>query len=276
MSPHEIDYTVNWLETIQNPYTDDDKLGQTQVDELVCNIMRSHVNNIPDEVNYKKNSGSNMNTGWGIAVSGVQIFNGLSAEIVDPFAPAKYADVLFPAENVESVDACLAHPQAAGIFHYHVAPTCIPDKATWEPLLEDRNAGATPIESARQVYTEHMPYRSVLGVSKDGRPIYTPIYSNGEEYTGCDVDVCNGMEIGGHYAYVSTFFHPYFMGCYGPGPGSDYAQACSQNPRICGDKAVVNMGTTMKGFGGWIKELFSFSDGIGGFFKTLFLLFEFL
>jgi len=33
----------------------------------------------------------------------------------------------------------------------------------------------------------------------------------------CDVDVCNGMEIGGNYMYVSTFFHPYIMGCFGKG-----------------------------------------------------------
>ena len=212
------------MKSIPNPHTDDDKLRQTPLDDLICNIMRSHSNNIPDEVNYKKNDGAaNMHTGWGVAVTGIQIFNGLSAEIVDPFYPAKYADVLFPEENVERVDTCLAHPQAAGIFHYHCATTCLPDKASHEAIIDDMSASTDPLGMMRTTYTNHMPYRKPFGISKDGRPIYTPMYSNGEEYTGCDVDVCNGMEVNGHYAYVSTFFHPYFMGCYGPGPGSDYA-----------------------------------------------------
>lgn len=62
-----------------------------------------------------------------------------------------------------------------------------------------------------------LPYRSVFGVSKDGRPIYTPYHGNLKSQDACDVDICNGKLVGGHYAYVSTFFHPYVMGCYGPG-----------------------------------------------------------
>jgi hypothetical protein len=62
-----------------------------------------------------------------------------------------------------------------------------------------------------------LPFRSIFGLSKDGRPIYTPYHGNLQEYGSCDVDVCNGLKIGGHYAYVSTFFHPYIMGCFGPG-----------------------------------------------------------
>lgn len=117
-------------------------------------------------------------------------------------------------------------------------------------------------------------FRSVHGVSKDGRPIYTPYHNGGDEYDPCDVDICNGMEIGGHYAYVSTLFHPYFLGCYGPGPDSDYAQSCSQNPRVCGDLAVVNMAQGNSGFGGWLKDLFAY--GFLGFFETLIMLPEYL
>lgn len=61
------------------------------------------------------------------------------------------------------------------------------------------------------------PYRSVFGISKDGRPIYTPYYSNGIAYSDCDVDMCNGIMINGQYSYVTTFFHPYIMGCFGQG-----------------------------------------------------------
>jgi hypothetical protein len=62
------------------------------------------------------------------------------------------------------------------------------------------------------------PYRSTLGIAKDGRPVYTPFHSNGKPYSDCEVDICNGMMIGGSYQYVSTLFHPYIIGCYGPGP----------------------------------------------------------
>lgn len=62
-----------------------------------------------------------------------------------------------------------------------------------------------------------MKYRSVIGIAKDGRPIYSPYENNGKAYGDCDVDICNGKEIGGNYAYVATFFHPFVIGCYGKG-----------------------------------------------------------
>jgi len=46
-------------------------------------------------------------------------------------------------------------------------------------------------------------------------------------YSGCQVDVCNGLKINGVYAYVATLFHPYFMGCYGAGNNPDYNQQCA-------------------------------------------------
>ena len=42
-----------------------------------------------------------------------------------------------------------------------------------------------------------VPYRSVLGISKDGLPVYTPYHSNGKAYDFCEVDICNGMIING-------------------------------------------------------------------------------
>ena len=69
---------------------------------------------------------------------------------------------------------------------------------------------------------ERMSRRDVLGISKDGRPVYTPFYSGGKAYDSCDVDVCNGKFIKGQYSYVSTMFHPYIMGCYGVGGGSQF------------------------------------------------------
>lgn len=51
----------------------------------------------------------NIHTAWGISVTGVLIFNGLSGDQVDPFyPPTQYNGVRRP--KVEKVDKCLAHP----------------------------------------------------------------------------------------------------------------------------------------------------------------------
>lgn len=84
----------------------------------------------------------------------------------------------------------------------------------------------------------------MFGLAKDGRPIYTPYYDNLKPYDDCDVDVCNGLMIGDHYAYVSTFFHPYILGCFGPGDSPNLSQRCSTRPRNC------NSETDMSSLGG--------------------------
>ena len=55
-------------------------------------------------------TGSDQKTAFGVATSGVLLFSALSAEKVDPFYPAVYADVTNPDDVVEKVDWCLAHP----------------------------------------------------------------------------------------------------------------------------------------------------------------------
>ena len=66
--------------------------------------MRSSDDNIPDSVHYQANSDAVISTAWGVAVSGVAIYNGISAEGTDPFYPAKYGAVRFPDDVVEKVD----------------------------------------------------------------------------------------------------------------------------------------------------------------------------
>lgn len=108
-------------------------------------------------------------------------------------------------------------------MHYHSASPCIPDTSidanvNMEGKVDDHGFAADQdVLAWMRKGFEKMPYRSVFGLSKDGRPIYTPHYDNGKDYDDCDVDVCNGMLLNGHYSYVATFFHPYIMGCYGPG-----------------------------------------------------------
>lgn len=87
---------------------------------------------IPSSAGYTLMDGtSEPGTTFGVATTGVLLFSALSAENVDPFYPAVYADVTNPDDVVEKVDWCLAHPQAAGVFHYHSASTCVADAASY-------------------------------------------------------------------------------------------------------------------------------------------------
>lgn len=72
-----------------------------------------------------------------------------------------------------------------------------------------------------------------IGISKDGHIIYGPYDASGNLWKACDVDVCNGLLINSRYAYVATNFHPYFVGCFGPGNKPTVSQTCSTNPRSC-------------------------------------------
>ena len=70
--------------------------------------MRSQDQNIPSGSGFINKGTTTMNTGWGVAVSGVMIFNGISGEGVDPFYPVVYGSN----SNVEAekLDRCMAHP----------------------------------------------------------------------------------------------------------------------------------------------------------------------
>lgn len=48
------------------------------LDELICNIMRSGDNNVPEEVVYEVLGSGNLQTSWGTATSGVPLYNGIS------------------------------------------------------------------------------------------------------------------------------------------------------------------------------------------------------
>jgi hypothetical protein len=72
-----------------------------------------------------------------------------------------------------------------------------------------------------------------IGLARDGRVIYGPFKADGTIWQPCDVDVCNGRYFGRQYGYVSTMFHPYFVGCWGPGNFPELSQQCTTNPRKC-------------------------------------------
>ena len=244
-----VDYEVKWLVTAEDqdassPTTQDD------VDSLVCNIMRSKDSNIPSISSYTLTSDSDtINTAWGVATTGSLLFSSLSGEGVDPFYPSVYGTVTDPDSVLEKVDSCLQHPQPQGVFHYHTVQACGTGLTTQEAKLSSPTGDV--IEAIKNAWSNDMPYRTPIGLAKDGRPIYSPLKNNGVEYDPCDVDICNGRKINGNYVYVTTTFHPYIMGCYGMGSSPNLYQQCSTNPRLCGveyGSAATENAVTLKGW----------------------------
>lgn len=114
-------------------------------------------------------------------------------------------------------------------------PVCIADStlAASAVLCRNDNSCKTDIKTyGVNAFSAHKSLYAV-GLSKDGHIIYGPYNDEGYTWTSCDVDICNGRMIDGYYSYVTTTFHPYFMGCFGPGNYPSYSQQCSSNARVC-------------------------------------------
>ena len=56
-----------------------------------------------------------------------------------------------------------------------------------------------------------IPYRTAIGLAKDGRIIWSPYSSGSNPYSYCDVDVCNGVNVNNFYGYATTFFAPILL-----------------------------------------------------------------
>ena len=119
----------------------------------------------------------------GIMVSGVVLFNALDG-------PGRDA----PAHEVQ--DACQAHPNEKGVYHYHSMSTCISDAPSEDGLP------------------------ALVGYSLDGFGIYGQ-YEDGKRLTSADLDECHGHtspvmwdnQVVTMYHYTVTEDFPYTIGC---------------------------------------------------------------
>ena len=177
--------------------------------------------NVPSAAGFtNKNSDNSLVTVVGIALTGVAMLGPVSANEVDPLFPAVYEYVtssnLTSAE--EMFDVCLGHPSTQDVYHYHAFVPCALNKsvAAAEACLNNAICDADPILYGEEAYTS---YKSLnpIGIAKDGHIIWGMYNSNGALWGDCDVDVCNGATIDGYYGYAATSFHPYIVGCWGPG-----------------------------------------------------------
>jgi YHYH protein len=120
----------------------------------------------------------------GILVTGAVLFNALDAPGRDAVAH-------------ESQDSCQGHPQESGVYHYHSATTCLPDKMTGEG------------------------HSILVGYALDGFGIYGRHGEGGRLLTSANLDACHGhthaIDWDGKqvsmYHYHATWDFPYTVGC---------------------------------------------------------------
>jgi hypothetical protein len=94
--------------------------------------MRSSDQNIPSETGYTKANNGRFDTSWGVSLTGVQIYNGISGDGIDPFGPAPYRGRTVASYKPYFVDMCLGHPAPTGVYHYHNQSPCIINKTYFD------------------------------------------------------------------------------------------------------------------------------------------------
>ena len=173
------------------------------------------------------NYGANLNTATGVSVDGVVIFTPDSLNNVDPFFPTG-------GFAAESVDTCLAHCQATGIYHYHIGTGCMLNPPTGS-ISSCNGVPACSSNIANYSITSFSSYqtKTVIGIAKDGHIIYGPYLSSNSRVTS-GFDVCNGMfhDSTGNYGYFATSTYPYLVGCFGPGNYPSFGPNCTTNGPI--------------------------------------------
>jgi hypothetical protein len=219
--PMSVDFSVKFQWDVgTNVYNEPTTVAE--LDDLVCNIDVSEAANIPTAAGFTSVGTTEISSVVGVGFSGVTFYGAVSADSVDPLYPAVYADVTDTSSAEEMFDMCLGHPQDTGMYHYHAFAPCVLDSSYsttptgCNAITECADDVLTYGEDAYASYKTTTP----IGISKDGHIIYGPYKSDGTLVAYCDVDVCNGAWINGYYGYYATYFHPYFLGCFGPGSNS--------------------------------------------------------
>ena len=177
------------------------------------------------------NNGDLVEEMWGVTTSGAVFTTALTEYNVDPLYPSPYGKgVKDGSIYKKEVDWCLSDTNLARMYHYKTPSICLANSTNWD--IKDLPQTGDVKSLIRKVWQE-VPFRTAIGISKDGRPILSPYKEGGRAYSDCEVDICNGVTVDGNYMYATTLFHPYVMGCYGRGNKVELYQECSENPRLC-------------------------------------------
>jgi hypothetical protein len=138
-------------------------------------------------------------TASGIALSGALIYNGLDGNGRDAVQ-----------NEYRSLDQCLSHPSPFGDFHYHSWSNCITNGSSSVIPGRATDAGVSSGDQAMEFgrkdgWSNRGNFGGLVGVAKDGHPIYGPYDESGHEWGCNDHDICNGRFFeNGSYGYVST------------------------------------------------------------------------
>lgn len=91
---------------------------------------------------------------------------------------ARYGRVSLAEDGIEMNDMCLTHPSGrSGVLHYHTSSPCHADPTWFE--TGEMNDHENALNNIRITWGGNYPYKSVLCLFKDGRPIYGPFHGDG-------------------------------------------------------------------------------------------------
>jgi hypothetical protein len=224
VSEQNVDFEVNFNPTINVNSPSYSPTTQAELDVILCNITDEQ--SVPSTSNVTiYSTPATTYTLAGVSIDNVAIMNPNSLNNVDPFFPPNVT-------YKEHVDTCLAHPQAAGIYHYHMASGCAVSPPTGNISSCDATTACSTdiISYALSLFPSSADTLTVIGIAKDGHVIYGPYLSNGKLITS-GIDICNGMfyDTIGNYAYFATTKFPYITGCFGPGNYPSFGPSCTTN-----------------------------------------------
>ncbi|CDW75005.1 UNKNOWN [Stylonychia lemnae] len=195
----------------------------------------------------------------GVALNGVFLTNGISSEGFDGFYPKAY-NRRTQVKYFE-LDICYGNSEDFNTYSYRMFSPCMYPQSPLKKYAFSCNhqnylfCSTDPQKHIKTYTPQSVQKQTLIGIARDGRVIYGPFKSPGSFWQPCDVDVCNGRYFtGNYYGYVATMFHPYIIGCWGPGNQPEFKASCSTNPRICTGSTFLQVQLWVLAFGIFILD----------------------
>ncbi|CDW91811.1 UNKNOWN [Stylonychia lemnae] len=179
----------------------------------------------------------------GIALNGVAIHTGNSEYGSDVFYPKKFGSKAY-SDKLIQLDNCLGSAEFSGYYHYYGWSPCILPSGPIKSRDAQECNNIPKCKQDKLAYAlSFMQYQEktimIIGIARDGHSILGPYKRDGTLWQPCDIDLCNGVEIAGVYYYATTMFHPYTVGCWGPGPKKTISEECSNNVKVCSSGSIT-------------------------------------
>jgi len=235
VKPQEFDYQVLFDSDVDTDNLANDFTSQEQMNHEVCDLHKQWSDDLEIQELVANPAETESIRAMGFALNGVA-FQFANQVDEDPVAPVNES-------NEQPLDICMGHNQLnsqSGMYHYHTVSPCINPMF----LATGPRVGVTYTECqlhpscwddktqwVQDGFSQTNWHKRVIGLSKDGRPIYGPLDASGVAWTSPSVDACNGVrgdsDDDHDYYYVGTAWHPYAVGCQGP---SNYPYTETANP----------------------------------------------